>query len=61
MRAPRNSDDSGPGVLFLPFKEAPNYATARGLAPGAAVIARTFGGYVAFTSMELYHYWMRNR
>lgn len=50
-----------PGSLFFPFKEAPNYQAACKLAPGAAVIARTFGGYIAFTSMELYHFWMRDR
>jgi hypothetical protein len=49
------------GTWFIPFSEAPTYADARRLAPGAAVIARAFGGYVAFTSMELYHEWMKNR
>ena len=49
------------GTWFLPFSKAPTYADALRLAPGAAVIARTFGGYVAFTSMECYHSWMVDR
>jgi hypothetical protein len=56
-----SKDESGPGIIFFSFKEAPDYKTALGLAPGAAVIARTFGGYVAFSSMALYHLWMRDR
>jgi hypothetical protein len=50
-----------PGTLFLPFKEAPDYESARKLVPGAAIVARTFGGYIAFSSIELYHLWMRDR
>jgi hypothetical protein len=50
-----------PGTLFLPFSEAPTYAAALRLVPGAAIVARTFGGYIAFSSMELYHLWMRDR
>jgi hypothetical protein len=49
------------GLWFIPFSEAPRYSDARRLAPGAAVIARTFGGYIAFTSMECYHEWMEDR
>ncbi len=53
--------EMGPGEMFMSFKDAPSYERARKIAPGAAIIARTFGGYIAFSSIELYHLWMRDR
>lgn len=53
--------DTNELATFFPFKEAPNYAKARELAPLATVIARTFGGYAAFYSMNAYHAWMATR
>lgn len=53
-----NTTDLG---TFLPFRLAPNYEAARKLVPCTAIIARTFGGYMAFASLDLYHTWMRDR
>lgn len=46
---------------FLSFEETINYSEARKRVPWAVVIARTFGGYIAFRHIDDYHRWMLNR
>lgn len=53
--------DANELATFFSFREAPSYEHARKLAPWAIIIARTFGGYAAFRSMDDYHRWMFTR